>query len=371
MTNQSVIGIAIIGTGFGQKVHVPAFQAHHRTKIVAVYHRDLTQAKHIATANNIPYSCDSLGDILNFPEVQAVSISTPPFLHYEMAKSVLEAGKHLLLEKPVTLNVNEARELYQLAEEKGVIATVDFEFRYVPGWQLFSQLLSQGYVGKKRLIKIDWLGASRADANRPWNWYSQQSQGGGVLGSLGSHAFDYINWLFGSVNRLSAHFTTAIPQRLDPKTGELRVVDSDDTCMLMLELADGTPCQVSISAVIHAPRPHAVEVYGDQGTLILESENQKDYIHGFQVRGSKVGQPLTEIEIPRNLLFPKYYSDGRISAFLRVIDQWIQGIDQNETVSPSLKEGVYSQLLMDLAGESHRRSQWVNVPNLEEFISAS
>jgi predicted dehydrogenase len=371
MTNQSVIGIAIIGTGFGQKVHIPGFQAHHRTEVVAVYHHDINQAQQIAMANHIPHSSDSIDDILNLSEVQAVSISTPPFLHYEMAKRTLEAGKHLLLEKPVTLNVNEAKELYQLAGKKGVIATVDFEFRYVPGWQFFSQLLSQEYVGKKRFIKIDWLGASRADANRPWNWYSQQSQGGGVLGSLGSHAFDYINWLFGSVNRLSAHFTTAIPQRIDPKTGEFKVVDSDDTCMLMLELADGTPCQVSISAVVHAPRPHALEVYGDAGTLILESENQKDYIHGFRVRGSKIGQPLSEIHIPQNLLFPKDYSDGRISAFIRVIDQWIQGIDQGEAVIPSLHEGVYSQLLMDLATESNRLGEWINVPNLGEFISLS
>jgi predicted dehydrogenase len=368
MTNQGVIGIAIIGTGFGQKVHIPGFQAHHRTEVVAVYHRDINKAKQIATANHIPHSCDSIDEILNLPEVQAVSISTPPFLHYEIAKQVLAAGKHLLLEKPVTLNVQEAKELYQLAQQKGVIATVDFEFRYVPGWQLFSQLLSQEYVGKKRLIKIDWLGASRADATRPWNWYSQESHGGGVLGSLGSHAFDYINWLFGAVNRLSAHFTTAIPQRPDPQTGEFKLVDSDDTCMLMLELADGTPCQVSISAVVHAPRPHSLEVYGDAGTLILESENQKDYIHGFRVKGSKIGQPVAEIEIPQYLLFPKDYTDGRISAFLRVIDQWIQGIDQGEAVIPSLKEGVYSQLLMDLATESYRNSRWVDVPNLEDFI---
>ena len=64
-------------------------------------------------------------------------------MHYEMAKTVLQAGKHLLLEKPVTLNAAEAKELYQLANQKGVIATVDFEFRFVPGWQLLSELLSQ------------------------------------------------------------------------------------------------------------------------------------------------------------------------------------------------------------------------------------
>jgi len=368
---QPPIGIAVVGTGFGQKVHIPGFQAHPRTDVVAVYHRDLDQAKAIAQSHNIPQAYDAIADIVESPEVQAVSISTPPFLHYEMARTVLEAGKHLLLEKPITLNAAQAKELYQLALSKGVVATVDFEFRFVPGWQLVDELLSQGYVGSKRLIKIDWLGSSRADARRPWNWYSRQDQGGGALGSLGSHTFDYIHWLFGPVRRLSAHFSTAIQARLDPATGELQQVDSDDTCMLMLELADGTPCQVSISAVVHAPRTHWLEVYGDRGTLVLGSENQKDYIHGFRVWSSQPGKPLTEVEIPNKLLFPKNHADGRISAFIRVIDQWVQGIERGVKIVPSLREGLYSQLLMDLSQESNKTSNWVNIPLLEEFLANS
>jgi len=185
--NQQPIGVAVVGTGFGQKVHIPGFQAHPRTQVLAVYHRNIEKAQAIAQSQNIPYACDAIADIVSLKEVQAVSIAIPPFLHYEMAKEVLQAGKHLLLEKPVTLNVDEAKELYFLAKSKGVIATVDFEFRFVPGWQLFSELLSQGYVGNKRLIRIDWLCSSRADASRPWNWYSQKDKGGGALGSLGSY----------------------------------------------------------------------------------------------------------------------------------------------------------------------------------------
>ncbi|MBW4641444.1 MAG: Gfo/Idh/MocA family oxidoreductase [Goleter apudmare HA4340-LM2] len=366
--DHNTIGVALIGTGFGQKVHIPGFQAHPRTKVVAVYHRDINQAKTIATSYKIPHACDNITDILALPEVQAVSIATPPFLHYEMAKAVLEAGKHLLLEKPTALNASEAKELYQLAHKKGVIATLDFEFRFVPGWQLFAELLASGYVGKIRLIRIDWLGSSRADASRPWNWYYSLEKGGGALGSLGSHAFDYIYWLFGPVRRLSAYFSTAIPTRIEPASNEVKPVETDDNCLLTLELADGTPCQVTISAVVHASRTHWVEVYGDRGTLIVGSENQKDYIHGFRVWGSQAGKPLAEIEIPNRLIFPKNYTDGRISAFIRVVNQWVQGMDSQQEIVPSLREGVYSQLLMDLSHESHRKSSWVDVPDLEGFL---
>ncbi|MDH6068284.1 Gfo/Idh/MocA family oxidoreductase [Chrysosporum ovalisporum APH033B] len=366
--NQNKIGVAIIGTGFGQKVHIPGFKTHHRTEIVAVYHRDINKAQAIADTHNIPHSCNSVADILALPEVQAVSIATPPFLHYEMAKAALEAGKHLLLEKPTTLNVLQAKELYQLAQAKKVTTTVDFEFRFVPAWLLFSELLASNYVGNKRLIKIDWLGSSRADNSRPWNWYSAQEQGGGALGSLGSHVFDYISWLFGSVRRLNAYLSTAITARLDPGTGELKPVNTDDTCLLSLQLADGTPCQVAISAVVHASRTHWIEVYGDNGTLVLGSDNQKDYIHGFRLWGSQSGQPLQEIEIPNRLVFPQHHTDGRISAFTRVVDQWVQGIERQQQIVPSLREGVYSQLLMDLSHQSHTTSRWIDVPDVDEFL---
>ncbi|OKH29258.1 Gfo/Idh/MocA family protein [Chroogloeocystis siderophila] len=361
---QQIIGVALVGTGFGQKVHLPGFQAHHRTQVVAVYHRDRDRAQEIAQAHHIPHACQTIAEVVSLPEVQAVSIATPPFLHYEMAKPVLQARKHLLLEKPTTLCVTEAQELYQLAQANNVVTALDFEFRFVPAWQRFAELLSEGYVGQKRLIKIDWLVSSRADAARPWNWYSQKAKGGGALGALASHAFDYINWLFGSVRRLFARLDTAIAMRPDADTGEMKPVDADDTCMLLLELADGTLCNVCISASTFQGRGHWIEVYGDRGTLVLGSDNQKDYVHGFRLWAASAGEPLTEVEIPQRLDFPRTYADGRIAPFIRVVDRWVQGIDAGKSLTPSLREGVYSQLLMDLSHTSNERGVWVDVPDL-------
>ena len=365
------IGVAVIGTGFGEKIHIPGFQEHPKTQVVAVYNRDLEKAKAIASTHNIAQACDRLQYTLALPDVSAVSISTPPFLHYEMAKLALQAGKHILLEKPMTLTAEEARELYQLAAAKNVVAMMDFEFRFIPAWQLLAEYLAQGYVGQKRLVKIDWLVSSRADASRPWNWYAQKDKGGGALGAIGSHSFDYISWLFGSVGRLSAQLSTAIPERPDPTSnGQLKPVDADDTCLVMLELADGTPCQMTISSVTYQGRGHFVEVYGDRGTLVLGSENQKDYVHGFHLKAAPVGKPLSEVEIPNRLIFSRNYSDGRLAPFIRVVDEWVKGIEAGKEITPSFKEGVYSQLLMDLTHQSHETGTWVDVPKLEEFLTA-
>lgn len=377
----SKIGVAVVGTGFGQKIHIPGFQAHHRTEVMAVYHRNLDKAQAIASSHNIPYACNSIENIIAIPEVAGISISTPPFLHFEMAKKVLEAGKHLLLEKPTALTANEARELYKLAnksqtnlESKSArtIATMDFEFRFIPAWQMLAELLATGYVGEKRLIKIDWLVSGRADANRPWNWYSQKERGGGVLGATGSHVFDYINWLFGPPQRLSGQLITGISARPDPNdSGKIKSVDADDSCTLMMELANGIPCQVCLSSVTYQGRGHWMEIYGSNGTLVLGSDNQQDYVHGFRLWGSQGGQALAEIKIPQRLEFPQVYPDGRIAPFIRVVDKWVEAIDGGESLIPSLREGVYSQLLMDLTQESNATGTWVDIPNLDKFLSSN
>jgi predicted dehydrogenase len=77
--------------------------------------------------------------------------------------------------------------------------------------------------------------------------------------------------------------------------------------------------------------------------------------------GAPAGKALEEIPIPANLAFPKTYDDGRLAPFIRIVDHWVTCIDQGLTIAPSIAEGVYSQLLMDLAHESHERGLWMDV----------
>jgi predicted dehydrogenase len=364
------LGIALVGTGFGQKVHLPALQAHPRTQVVAVYHRDLAKAQAIAQIHSIPHASDDLAALVARPDVQGVSLSTPPFLHYSMAQTVLSAGKHLLLEKPATLTVAEAQHLAQIAQTRNLAVTLNFEFRCIPAWQRLAELIQDGYLGNIRLIKVDWLGASRADPNRAWNWYAQAAQGGGILGSIGSHSFDYLHWLFGPVRGLTAKLSTTITQRPDPTSGEAKPVTSDDTATISLELLDGTPVQVCLSAVTIQGRGHFLEIYGDRGTLVLGNPSQTDYINGFKLMGSQGGQDLEEMEIADRLAFPHIFTDGRIAPIVRIIDRWVQGIDGTPT-APTLQAGIYSQLLMDLCHESNATGTWVTVPNFESFFNMS
>jgi predicted dehydrogenase len=362
------VGVGVIGTGFGQIVHIPGLIAHPHTEVVAVYHRNITKANQVAEKFQIPYACDRLEDLFSIPKVEAVTISTPPFLHYIAAKAAIAAGKHILLEKPMTMNVAEAISLYHLAAKQNVVAAMDFEFRVVPEWRYFKHLLDRNFVGKKRLITIDWLVQGRADPKRAWNWYSQKSAGGGALGALGSHSFDYISWLFGPVQRLCGHLSTAISERPHPDGG-MRLVDADDTCNILLELEDGTPCNLRISTVTHQGCGHWVTVYGDRATLVLSSSNKSDYVHGFEVQQSEFGKAeMSIMPIPSEYELPQIYPDGRLAPFIAICDRFVKAIRSDIPMIPNLREGVYSQLMMDLTHQSHNQEKWVDVPDLDSIL---
>jgi predicted dehydrogenase len=286
--------IGIVGTGFGEKVYIPGFQAISHVKILGIWGRNLAKTRTLAEKQDIPLVFDTVEAMAQHPAIQAVAISSPPHLHYEQSMAVLKAGKALFCEKPVALNAMEAKEMLDLAEANHLIHGVDFEFRAVPHWQYLKQLLERNVIGNIRLVEVAWQVEGRADAKRTWNWYAEKEKGGGALGAIGSHCFDYLEWFFGPVAQLSAQLSTAIKERPDP-TGHLKPVDSDDTCNMLLEFAQGTPAVISLSTATWRGQGHWIRLYGEYGALVLGSDNLVDYIHGFRLWLAKPGEDLVEL----------------------------------------------------------------------------
>ena len=206
------LGVAIAGLGFGEAVHLPALRDCPGTEPVALWHPRAERLERACRAAELGGSTD-FSAVLADPRVEAVVIATPPAPRFELARQALEAGKHLLLEKPVALEAAAIEELQRLAIRNKLCVAVDFEYRAVPVFQQLAALLAEGVLGEPWLVKLDWLMASRADASRPWTWYSQAAEGGGVLGALGTHAFDILNWLVGPAELHAARLSTAIRER--------------------------------------------------------------------------------------------------------------------------------------------------------------
>ncbi len=350
-----MLNVGVVGTGFGQKIHVPGFQALTGVQVLGLWGRDLAKTQSLAVKLGVPLVFESVEAMAQHPEIHAVSLTTPPHLHYEQAMTVLQAKKALLCEKPVALTAAQVQAMLTLAEANQLTHGVDFEFRLVPEWLRLKELLAADILGSLRLIDVTWQVEGRADASRSWNWYAQRDQGGGALGAIGSHAFDYIEWLFAPIATLQAQLTTTISQRPDG-TGQLLAVDSDDTCNLLFTLASGISGLMSLSTVTWSGQGHWLRVYGEKGTLILGSADLTDYVHGFQLWFAPPGGTLQLEVIPERLRFARTYTDGRLAPFVGIAQRFVEAIATAQPMTPSLHEGLRSQQLIDAAQYSHQHS---------------
>ena len=360
------LGVAIAGLGFGETVHLPALRDCPGTEPVALWHPRAERLERACRAAELGGSTD-FSAVLADPRVEAVVIATPPAPRFELARQALEAGKHLLLEKPVALEAAAIEELQRLAIRNKLCVAVDFEYRAVPVFQQLAALLAEGVLGEPWLVKLDWLMASRADASRPWTWYSQAAEGGGVLGALGTHAFDILNWLVGPAELHAARLSTAIRER--PLAGAkgagasaMGAVDAEDIALIQLDLSDSlgrrVPAQVNLSTVTRAGRGCWLELYGREATLVLGSANQADYVHGFQLAISRPGEPLRPVPADPALAFGRTWEDGRIAPVCRLIGWWAQATREGRPMVPGLAEAAASQGLCDAA----RRHQPIGHP---------
>ena len=350
------LGVAVAGLGFGEKVHLPAIAAAPDLEAVALWHPRQERLDAATAAHGLMGFID-WDSLLADPAVDAVVIATPPAPRFDLARRALEAGKHLLLEKPIALHADQARELQRLALERRLSVAVDYEYRAVPLFMQTARLLKAGAVGTPWLVKLDWLMGSRADPQRGWNWYSQAEQGGGVIGALGTHALDMLAWLIGPLGAVQTLNSVSIKQRPLPDGGAAAVDASDVSMMQTVAYWQGqrelpVPAQVSLSSVSRNGRGFCLDVVGASGSLLLSSTNQKDYVHGFELQHAPLGEPFRAVEPDEELAFLETWSDGRIAPVARVLGWWAESIRSGRPMLPGLAEGVASRLACDQAQTS-------------------
>ena len=356
-----MIGVGIIGTGFGAAVHVPGFLALPDVKVVGVASARYERARETAHRFSLDHAFADWRDLVDSPAVDAVAIATPPSCHGPMVLRALAARKAVLCEKPLALTADEAERLHDAATTASVTHAVDFEFREIPAWRYVHRLLTDGVAGRIRHVNVNWVVGSWADPERSWSWRASDAEGGGTLGALAAHAFDYIEWLLGPVASVAAHLATRVASRPDER-GLTRAVTSEDCCHLLLELASGVPVSLAISAIAPVGKGHWVEIYGEDTVIVLRNTNVADYARGVEVLvGRRGDDALTPADIPRGLRLTTEFADGRVAPFVSLAQRFIEAVHVRGRMRPSFYDGWRAQLVASAARRAHRERRWVDV----------
>jgi predicted dehydrogenase len=265
------VRIGLVGTGFAEKVQLPALRHVEGARVVAVASGHRASAERAAAAFDIPRVCDTFEELASLDEVDLVVVSSPPHTHAPAALAALAAGKHVLCEKPMALDLGEAKRMAEAAEASSKLALVDHELRFNPNRRRVKELVEAGYVGRVSHISAVYR-ANIGRRHATFNWWFRKATGGGLLGALGSHFVDTVRWWVGEVEDVDCRLRTFVEERPDPETGEPRRVESDDFASFRLGMREGATVEASCSTVSPGKPEHRFEVVGSDGVLVLDDD---------------------------------------------------------------------------------------------------
>lgn len=357
------IGIGLIGTGFARSAQAPAFRVCEGAELVAVCSGHFENAQKVAEEFSIPHPCHDYQQLLALPEVSLVVISTPPVHHCQIALAALEAGKHVICEKPMAMSVAEARQMYQAAQARPrQLAIIDHELRFNPTWRRMKELVDAGFLGDLHHVQVLISSGFRHSAQRPWNWWSQRQAGGGLLGALGSHAIDATRWLFGEIDAVSATVATMIQTRQDPVSGQEKPNETDDFCSFLLRFAPQhgrTPHGVvTLSALYASGGKNQITAVGTKGTLVMDGDETligaTGYQHQFEEM-SLIDRARGISIVPDNIWARSFYHLAR---------ETVQALRESRTEiahAATFLDGLHCQEVLDAIHLAHAEQRWIMV----------
>jgi predicted dehydrogenase len=258
-------GAVVVGTGFGCITHVESLR-RAGFEVVALVGRDERRTAERAAAIGIANPMTSLADALARPDADVVVIATPPHTHAPLALQAIAAKKHVVCEKPFTLNKGEAQELQAAAERQGVVHMLGTEFRWGTVQALAARAISEGVIGTPRLatfiMQLPMLAGPHAEAP---DWFSDASQGGGWLGAYAPHVIDQIRFTLGEFDGLSA----ALP------VVSGRDWTAEDSFSVRFRTTSGVEGVLQSSVVDAGPPIHLTRIVGTGGSLWFDGPDVK------------------------------------------------------------------------------------------------
>jgi predicted dehydrogenase len=325
----SNVRVAVVGTGFGRQVHVPAFRLAG-CEIVAISSPTPANAAKAAAELKIPAHYSDWKKMISESKADIVSIAVPARTQPEVASYALQQSKDIFLEKPLCLDPALAKKLLDQATKAGRAHMVNFELPEMKTWREAKRRLDAGEMGRLKSVEIDWITRSYSRGEFGDSWKFDPSSGGGLLYNFGSHIFHYVEWFFGPIETISCERETVT------HSGGTKL---DVALRMTIPLESGVTVNVRMNGKSTEPL-HRIRLVGEKGELVLENSST-DYVAGFVL--NEKGHPVIDEK------HTTAHGDGRIWATEQNILRLLEWRRTGKAAHPNLTDAARVEELMSLA----------------------
>ena len=381
-----LIKTAIIGTGFMGRVHLEAVRRLEYVEAAAIAGRNADAARRLGAGFSTPKIAADYREILRDPAIDVVHICTPNAQHFSMAKEALQAGKHVICEKPLATSVEEGEELVSIAERQGLRNCVCHNLRYYPMVQQMRRMREDGDLGEILVVQgtyfQDWL-----LYDTDWNWRVDAKAGGPsrCMADIGLHWFDMVEHVTGlCVTSLCADLQTFHPSRrkpkhsvetfsnklLSPEDYRETAVDTEDFGAVIFRMGERTRGTVTASQVSAGRKNRlSIEICGTRASVAWNQERPDELWVGHRNAGNEIvvkDPSLLKPAVRDYADLPGGHSEGYDDTFKQVFRRFYASISNpgGAPEYPQFIDGMRQLTILNAVLQSHRMQSWIDVPAL-------
>jgi predicted dehydrogenase len=384
-TTHRPLGVAIAGFGWMGRVHTQAYSRvlHHfpqltvAPQLVAVADEVPGRAEEAAAQFGFAKPTRDWHDVAADPDVAAVSIAAPNFLHREIGVAMAKAGKHIWIEKPVGLTADDARAVADAVEEAGVVGSVGFNYRNAPAVAAAKEMIDGGELGTVTHVRFRLFSDYAAHPVGALSWRFERERGGsGVLGDLAAHGVDLARFLLGEIDALVADTANFLPQRARPTGataghtratgGELGPVENEDYVTSLLRFASGARGVLEASRVsVGEQNNYGFEIHGTKGAVFWDFRRMNEL--GVSLGTAYQDQAVSTVFVGPAHGFYGAFQPGAATSMgyddLKVIEAYnfLRSIADGRPHGTTLDDAVRSAETLDAMARSTQTGGWVRL----------
>jgi predicted dehydrogenase len=383
------LNVGLIGAGFMGKAHSLAYVAMPmffwpapaipvRKTIVDVSDAIAAEA---AQRFGFEKSTSDWRSVVEDPEIDIIDIATPNHLHAEIAIAAAAAGKHIISEKPLARNGEEAKTMYDAVKNAGIVHMVAFNYRRTPAVALAKKYIDEGAIGDILNFRGTYLQDWSADPDGPLSWRFQKSiAGSGSLGDIGTHVVDMARFLCGEITQVNTQLKTWVKTRplqaggvdklgasTKDSTAPRGEVDVDDEVLSLLEFQSGAIGSLEATRNAHGRNNFLTfEIHGSLGSIYFNYERRDELQvafssdqadrKGFRTVYTGPAHPYGEGLWPIPALGIGYGETKIIETY-----DFVKAIMEGGEVSPNFKDGYQINLIADAMAASAQSRSWTSV----------